>query len=1289
MSKFVPAEAAISIRGGPVIPDDGSGFLTDETCFRIKAQSNFNLEGTTFAAVDLVFDTSHMIINSTNRSRRSDTNDKNYSPVAGSLLAIETINASNVPVLALEDTVPPSFGTTCPSKVTIPSIGTEVAADWDEPIATDNVEVISVTSTVSPGDILSFFNSPIEVRYTARDSSDLLTVCLFEVEIEVNTTTFILETTMSYSSNPDERFVFTKSGAVGAIPERVENQLVPSLPALVVDLSQYNQLIFEFNVARDGDNVLVRSTEAGEYGLLSFNIQYLDDSKSVMPFLVPDDDVKVYVDIDGIQLDANSMDVNYLTERMFIRNAFVALDPDSGAIKVDAKTRSFTRGFSFTGLKLTVEYPASRKADSPTVYAPVEGSGVFVEIYAASTTAPSEAELKGRPRVLLLDEVPPSVDSCDSDYVINITSNVGTVAVSWNEPLFSDARGVVSRDGPNATTADFGLLLPNEPADEVVYSARDLFGNEAECRFSVILNDEFEPNADFVRKLSRSLPANDSKIVVPPADWLPKNMRDNSGYDVTVVSPDPTQSLDITIPGADFTVTIMDVYGNTKSRVLSIDVVDNTPPVVRCPTLNPVVTPEDSNVAVVDWDLREPIDNYAPPNYTLTHASGDQFPVGETVVTLTAIDASGNNASCNFKVIVEQRLTAASGDNAQADSNVIMGAGTGAGVLFLFVVILVVLLLRARARSKVPQDWNDIFALIDQFKGKDSGEIVEPRELLRGQVNLLEELGKGAFGVVYKGLMSEGGAIPDYLVAVKSLHPSSSVSDRTELLEEAAVMAQFNHRNVVSLVGVVTVGKPLMVVLEYLEYGSLQSYVKKNNVPEETKLMFAGDIAAGLHHVNEKGFVHRDVAARNVLVSSLKRCKIADFGMARDTSEDVEGGASYYRSRGGQLPVRWSAPEALEDRKFTEKSDVWSYGVTLHELWNKAAMPYEGWHNQKVWVEICGGHRLAKPDDCDDDVYKIMLDCWNAEAEPRPTFKELAATFRSLYFELTGEPVDDDTGYMDLGSDTSETKSQTLVSRLFRRVSRQLSPRSSQQSGQSGSRSRGRSEDANTNEPLDEKDEHAAMYDMGGDEPAPQAESRPSNDAMELYDMGDDEPEAQASGVRDEDAALYDMGNDDDEVPIEDNMPKNNGEWNADVYDMEDAATAIGSVEVEEEMGFGDEPTVAETGDVGSKVETVAPAGFGDDVYGNVDVGAKAPEVEKAAVPDQSWIGRRCKVMGYDAEGTVRFVGKHVIKQNDRVGVELDGPCGRNNGTVKGHAYFVCKPLHGVLVVPHKVELLD
>ena len=160
---------------------------------------------------------------------------------------------------------------------------------------------------------------------------------------------------MPYSSNVEERIAFSTSPAVGTVPERIIYSLVPAPPVIVVDISQHNQLVFEYTAARAEDRVFVRSASVGEYMLLDFNLQYRDDSLEGVPFAIPDPDVKVYIEIVNLGLDPNSTDANYLTRRMTITNAQVALSVETGVVAIAAKTRSFTRGFSFSSLRLIVE----------------------------------------------------------------------------------------------------------------------------------------------------------------------------------------------------------------------------------------------------------------------------------------------------------------------------------------------------------------------------------------------------------------------------------------------------------------------------------------------------------------------------------------------------------------------------------------------------------------------------------------------------------------------------------------------------------------------------------------------------------------------------------------------------------------------------------------------------------------------------------------------------------------------------------------------------------------------
>ena len=197
-------------------------------------------------------------------------------------------------------------------------------------------------------------------------------------------------------------------------------------------------------------------------------------------------------------------------------------------------------------------------------------------------------------------------------------------------------------------------------------------------------------------------------------------------------------------------------------------------------------------------------------------------------------------------------------------------------------------------------------------------------------------------------------------------------------------MAQFDHGNVVKLVGVVTVGAPLLVVMEYCSLGSLDAYVKVIDTSDRKKVQIAADCAAGMAYLASRKFIHRDLAARNIFLDSDARAKIGDFGMSREAV-----GRDYYLSKGGQLPIRWTAPECLEEHKFSEQSDVWSFGILLYELWTRAELPYKGWRNEKVWVQVLGGYRLESPADCPTEVYWLMMSCWK-DAGSRPPFATLA-----------------------------------------------------------------------------------------------------------------------------------------------------------------------------------------------------------------------------------------------------------------------------------------------------------
>ena len=164
------------------------------------------------------------------------------------------------------------------------------------------------------------------------------------------------------------------------------------------------------------------------------------------------------------------------------------------------------------------------------------------------------------------------------------------------------------------------------------------------------------------------------------------------------------------------------------------------------------------------------------------------------------------------------------------------------------------------------------------------------------------------------------------------------------------------------------------------------------------------DTAKGMAHLSAMSFVHRDLAARNVLVDSEHRCKVADFGLARgiagaragpDTNEDGDE-EEYYRSRTGTFPVRWTSPEAMQTMRFSEASDVWSFGITLVEVFTDGGKPYAGMANAAVISQVQGGYRAPQPTLCTDAVYAIMLRCWSAKPADRPTFVQLTSVLEDV-----------------------------------------------------------------------------------------------------------------------------------------------------------------------------------------------------------------------------------------------------------------------------------------------------
>uniref|UniRef100_A0A6Q2YMG4 Ephrin type-A receptor 7 n=1 Tax=Esox lucius TaxID=8010 RepID=A0A6Q2YMG4_ESOLU len=276
---------------------------------------------------------------------------------------------------------------------------------------------------------------------------------------------------------------------------------------------------------------------------------------------------------------------------------------------------------------------------------------------------------------------------------------------------------------------------------------------------------------------------------------------------------------------------------------------------------------------------------------------------------------------------------------------------------------------------------------IHTYTHKDRAVHQFAKELDASCIKIERVIGAGEFGEVCSGRLKLPGK-RDTSVAIKTLKVGYSEKQRRDFLCEASIMGQFDHPNVVHLEGVVTRGKPVMIVIEYMENGSLDAFLRKHD-GQFTVIQLVGmlrGIAAGMRYLSDMGYVHRDLAARNILVNSNLVCKVSDFGLSRVIDDDPE---AVYTTTGGKIPVRWTAMEAIQYRKFTSASDVWSYGIVMWEVMSYGERPYWDMSNQDVIKAIEEGYRLPAPMDCPPGLHQLMLDCWQKERADRPKFDQI------------------------------------------------------------------------------------------------------------------------------------------------------------------------------------------------------------------------------------------------------------------------------------------------------------
>ncbi|XP_010148984.1 PREDICTED: tyrosine-protein kinase CSK [Eurypyga helias] len=242
-------------------------------------------------------------------------------------------------------------------------------------------------------------------------------------------------------------------------------------------------------------------------------------------------------------------------------------------------------------------------------------------------------------------------------------------------------------------------------------------------------------------------------------------------------------------------------------------------------------------------------------------------------------------------------------------------------------------------------------------------------------LKLLQIIGKGEFGDVMLG---------DYRgnkVAVKCIKNDATAQ---AFLAEASVMTQLRHSNLVQLLGVIVEEKSgLYIVTEYMAKGSLVDYLRSRGrsvLGADCLLKFSLDVCEAMEYLEANNFVHRDLAARNVLVSEDNIAKVSDFGLTKEASSTQDT---------GKLPVKWTAPEALREKKFSTKSDVWSFGILLWEIYSFGRVPYPRIVSEDHPFPLLLGCFFGGRDPMPPPPHTATQRCWTLDPGHRPSFHQL------------------------------------------------------------------------------------------------------------------------------------------------------------------------------------------------------------------------------------------------------------------------------------------------------------
>uniref|UniRef100_A0A8U7NUC8 receptor protein-tyrosine kinase n=1 Tax=Corvus moneduloides TaxID=1196302 RepID=A0A8U7NUC8_CORMO len=319
----------------------------------------------------------------------------------------------------------------------------------------------------------------------------------------------------------------------------------------------------------------------------------------------------------------------------------------------------------------------------------------------------------------------------------------------------------------------------------------------------------------------------------------------------------------------------------------------------------------------------------------------------------------------------------------------------GGGFLSCSLVLLALLYWRGKKiqKKRAMRRYLERGESLEPLDPSEKANKVLARIFKETELKRLKVLGSGVFGTVHKGIWIPDGDSIKIPVSIKVIQDWSGQQSFHAVTDHMLAIGSLDHSYIVRLLGICP-GPQLQLVTQLLPLGSLLEYVRKNrdSISPQLLLNWCVQVAKGMYYLEEHRMVHRNLAARNVLLKSPSQVQVADFGIADLLYPDDK---KYFYNE-VKTPIKWMALESIHFGKYTHQSDVWSYGVTLWEMMTFGAEPYAGIRLAEVPDLLEKGERLSQPQICTIDVYMVMVKCWMIDENIRPTFKELANEFTRM-----------------------------------------------------------------------------------------------------------------------------------------------------------------------------------------------------------------------------------------------------------------------------------------------------